>query len=75
VERLIAEGADVAIASPAGFATPLGWAALASGQDQPPGRDHLRAGKLLVAAGDRVERRIVDAAGGPLRDWLETRCA
>jgi ankyrin repeat protein len=75
VERLLAEGADVTIPSPTGLSTPLGWAALASSDDQPPERDHLGAGQLLVAAGDPVEPGIVEAAGGPLRDWLEAGCA
>jgi ankyrin repeat protein len=75
VERLLAAGADVSIPAPAGFATPLGWAALASTDDPDANRDHLRSGQLLVAAGDPIDARIVEAADGPLRDWLEARCA
>jgi ankyrin repeat protein len=75
VETLLAAGADVAIPSPAGLSTPLGWAALASSHDQPPPeRDHLRVGQVLVAAGDPVDARIVETADGPLRAWLEAQC-
>ncbi len=75
VERLLAAGADVALPAPAGFSTPLGWAALASTDDPSSPRDHLRVAQLLVAAGDAVDGEIVAAADGPLRTWLEAQCA
>ena len=56
-------------------ATPdaLGAAAHGSGGWEIPGRDHVAVAEQLVAAGEVIEPAYVDAADGPLHEWLAAR--
>jgi len=63
VGRLLALGAEPGSA--------LGWAAHGSRNHTVQGRDYAAVAELLVAAGARVEPRLLDDAEGPLYKWLE----
>ena len=73
VRKLLAHGADPNARSSAEFDTPLAWAALASQHHELPGRDYVAVAELLAAAGNPIEPRFVEAAEGPLLEWLEER--
>jgi ankyrin repeat protein len=73
VRELLARGADPSARSTAEFDTPLAWAALASQYHELPGRDYVAVVELLAAAGNPIEPRFVEVAGGPLLEWLEER--
>jgi hypothetical protein len=73
VYRLLERGARPESLDGGGFATPLSWAALSSGTDPRPDRDHIGVAEALVEAGDPIEPHLVDVAGGPLRDLLAAR--
>jgi len=75
VRRLLEAGADPNGLTEAQFDTPLAIAALGSGNHRAPGRDYVAVAELLVAAGNEIEPRFLEVAGGPLYDWLETRSA
>jgi hypothetical protein len=46
---------------------------LASREESLPGRDYVGVAELLVAAGNPLEPRFLDAADGRLAAWLEER--
>ena len=48
-------------------------AAHGSSNYRAPGRDYVAVAELLVAAGNELEPRFLEAAQGPLYDWLEAR--
>jgi ankyrin repeat protein len=73
VRELLAHGADPSSRSSADFDTPLAWAALASQYHELAGRDYVAVVELLAAAGNPIEPRFVEVAGGPLLEWLEER--
>jgi hypothetical protein len=73
VAGLLARGADPGVRAQVEFDTPLGWAAHGSNYHELPGRDYVAVAELLTAAGNEVQRRLLDVADGPLADWLEER--
>jgi hypothetical protein len=73
VGRLLQLGADPAGGAGSGDGTPLAWAAHGSSYHLLPGRDYVAVAELLAAAGNAVEPGLLDAADGPLVDWLEER--
>jgi len=73
VRELLARGADPAALAQADFDTPLGWAALATQYHELPGRDFVGVAEALTAAGNAIEPRFLEAADGPLYEWLEER--
>jgi ankyrin repeat protein len=75
VRRLLERGADAHAITDAPFDTPLAVAALGSQYHELPGRDYVATAELLAAAGNPVERRLLDVADGPLAEWLEERLA
>ena len=75
VETLLARGADAAVELPGRGDTALGWAARASQYWQLPGRDYVAVADLHVRAGNAVDLRFLDLAGGPLHEWLADRLA
>jgi ankyrin repeat protein len=74
VERLLAAGADVN-PTPTGEErdTPLAWAAHGSTYHGMPGRDYVAVAEALVAAGNPIDPVLLEAAQGPLYDWLDER--
>jgi ankyrin repeat protein len=75
VRELLDRGADADVAAPTDFETPLGWAVVGSRHHRLPGRDYVAVAELLSAAGSALEPRFVDAAEGPLSEWLSSRLA
>jgi ankyrin repeat protein len=75
VRRLLEAGADPENRGDAEFDTPLAIASLASQYYRIPGRDYVAVAEQLVAAGNEIELRFLEVAGGPLYDWLEARSA
>jgi ankyrin repeat protein len=73
VRTLLGLGADAQAPSPAGFSTPLAWAALASRDYELQGRDYMAVAELLVESGGEVEPRFLEVAAGPLLQWLQFR--
>ncbi len=72
VDRLLERGADPVARSGADFDTPLAWAVLGSQYHQLPGRDYVSVAERLVAAAGELEPRFLDAADGPLAEWLQS---
>jgi ankyrin repeat protein len=74
VRELLERGAD-----PGGGGgsedTPLAWAAHGSQAHHLPDRDYVAVAELLASAGNQVEAQYLDAADGPLYEWLESRLA
>jgi ankyrin repeat protein len=75
VGELLARGADPHVRGGRGFDPPLAWAAHGSSAYRTPGRDYVAVAELLVEAGAELEPRFLDAAEGPLHDWLAARLA
>ena len=73
VRELLARGADARAETADTFATPLAWAALASGYYTLPGRDYVGVAEHLLAAGAELEVRFLEVAEGPLLEWLQLR--
>jgi ankyrin repeat protein len=73
VRRLLEHGAVPRALSGEQFATPLGWAALASSDHELPGGDYVAVAEALTAAGDRVEAGMLGVSEDPLYAWLEER--
>jgi ankyrin repeat protein len=73
VDELLARGADPGARVDAGLATPLGWAALGSGQENSPEGDHVAVAEMLCERGAEIEPRFVEVAGGSLYAWLQER--
>jgi ankyrin repeat protein len=73
VARLLDLGADPIARSGAKHGTPLAWAVLGSEAYHTPGRDYVAVAERLIAAGAELEPRFIDAAQGPLLEWLEER--
>jgi ankyrin repeat protein len=71
--QLLARGADPNAPSRADFETPLAWAVWASAHSAFRHRDYVAVAEALVDAGARVDPRYLDAAAGPLREWLQLR--
>jgi ankyrin repeat protein len=70
---LLDRGADPLARVDVDLPTPLGWTAAGSVHHRLPGRDYVAVAELLIAAGDTVTPALVDAADGPLHDWLAER--
>ncbi|HEY6397028.1 MAG TPA: ankyrin repeat domain-containing protein [Solirubrobacteraceae bacterium] len=71
VGRLLELGADPT-ASGEEYGPPAVWAALGSQEGHAlPGRDYITVVEQLVAAGAKLENRLIEMADGPLADWLE----
>jgi ankyrin repeat protein len=70
---LLAGGADPNAPSNADFETPLAWAVWASAQDNFRDRDYVAVADALVDAGASIDPRYLDAAAGPLLEWLQLR--
>jgi ankyrin repeat protein len=66
---LLARGADPAALPD----TPLAWAAMGSQSWELPGRDYVAVAELLASAGAPLEPGLLEAADGPLYDWLAER--
>jgi ankyrin repeat protein len=73
VRELLARGADPNAASPADFETPLAWAVYGSRQAPTRDRDYRAVAELLAAAGAELDPRFLEAADGPLLEWLQLR--
>ena len=81
VRLLLERGADADARVETDYATPLGWAAVASRYASeepdesfaPAAPDHVAVAELLVGAGARIEPKFAEMAVGPLADWLEER--
>ncbi|MDQ3778159.1 MAG: hypothetical protein M3310_04745, partial [Actinomycetota bacterium] len=71
--ELLARGADPNAPSRADFETPLAWAVWASAHSGFRERDYVAIAEALVDAGARIDPRYLDAAAGPLHEWLELR--
>lgn len=71
VRRLLEAGANPADAGDAH--SPLAVAAHGSRNYRAPGRDYVAVAELLTEAGNEIEPRFLEAADGPLYDWLEAR--
>jgi ankyrin repeat protein len=73
VRELLALGADPNAPSPADLATPLAWAVYGSGQAPTRHRDYVAVAEQLAAAGAELDPRFLQAADGPLLEWLQFR--
>jgi ankyrin repeat protein len=67
---LLARGADVSARAETELATPLGCAAAGSRYHELPGRDYVGVAEALVDAGSPLEPGLLEAADGPLSEWL-----
>jgi ankyrin repeat protein len=72
VGKLLERGADPDVRAD-GDSTPLAWAVHGSTYHELPERDYVAVAELLAAAGNPIERPFLDAADGPLAEWLEER--
>jgi hypothetical protein len=70
---LLERGADPVARADAEWDTPLAVAALGSRGHALPGRDYVAVAERLLAAGGKLEPRMLDVADGPLAGWLEAR--
>ena len=73
VAALLERGANPAARADARFDTPLAWAAHGSFAFRTPRRDYVAVAERLLAAGNCVEPYLLEAAEGPLYDWIEAR--
>jgi ankyrin repeat protein len=73
VRELLARGADPNAPSPAELETPLAWAVYGSRQAPTRHRDYVAVAEQLAAAGAKLEPKHLEAADGPLLEWLQLR--
>jgi ankyrin repeat protein len=73
VGELLGRGADPHARADARFDTPLAWAAHGSFAYRSQGRDYVAVAEQLDAAGSSVRPYFLEAAEGPLYDWIEAR--
>lgn len=73
MRELLDRGADANAPSRADFETPLAWAVWASAHPAFADRDYVAIAEALAGAGAEIEPRFLEAAAGPLREWLEFR--
>jgi ankyrin repeat protein len=71
VERLLQRGADPLALLESG--PPLAWAAHGSRDYADPEGDHVGVAERIVAAGAEIEPRLLEIAGGPLAEWLQSK--
>jgi hypothetical protein len=69
VERLLERGAE----ADANSDSPLAWAAHGSQYSELPDRDYVGVAERLLAAGAVVDPLLLEAADGPLAEWLLQR--
>jgi ankyrin repeat protein len=71
--ELLARRADPNRESRDNRETPLAWAVWASSHPHFGSRDYVAVAEALVEAGAKIDPKFVDAAAGPLREWLQLR--